>query len=47
MDHPEWDLTAYSVEDSNFWEVESLATKETPGEGVVRETVVVVIDPSS
>ena len=52
LDHPEWDLAAYSGVDLDFWEVEPPAAEETPDgeetrstEEVVGETVVVTIDP--
>ena len=38
LDHPKWDLTAYSGADTAFWEMESPAAEETPVGGEVRKT---------
>ena len=53
IDHPEWDLFAYSGADSNFWEVESpteeeaLAGEEGTGDGTkaAEEAEVEIVDP--
>ena len=54
VDHPKWDLAAYSGVNSDFWEVESSTAKETPTDratGETRpaseETDIMKIDPSA
>ena len=51
MDHPEWDLIAYSGVNSDFWDVETpddRATGETrPTSEEAGETDIVEIDPSA
>ena len=53
VDHPEWDLSAYSGADSNFWKVESPTEEEAPageegagnGSKAAEEAEVEIIDP--
>ena len=53
VDHPEWDLIAYSGVESDFWDVESPANKEAPvdkegrteGAKAAEEAKVEVVDP--
>ena len=53
VDHPEWDLSAYSRADSDFWEVESPIEEEAPageegagdGSKAAEEAEVEIVDP--
>ena len=54
IDHPEWDLSAYSRADSDFWEEESPTEEEAPtgeegtvgGSKAAEEIEVEIVNPS-